>query len=54
MTELLSLHTQGRDNFKMHLENETATHSSVLAWRILETGELGGLPSMGLYRVGHD
>ena len=25
-----------------------ATHSSVLAWRILGTGEPGGLPSMGL------
>ena len=24
-----------------------ATHSSVLAWRILGTGEPGGLPSMG-------
>ena len=24
-----------------------ATHSSVLAWRIPETGEPGGLPSMG-------
>ena len=24
-----------------------ATHSSVLAWRIPETGESGGLPSMG-------
>ena len=36
------------------LENEMATHSSVLAWRILGTGELGGLPSMGLHRVGHD
>ena len=31
-----------------------ATHSSVLAWRIPGTGELGGLPSMGLHRVGHD
>ena len=31
-----------------------ATHSSVLAWRIPGTGEPGGLPSMGLYRVGHD
>ena len=30
------------------------THSSVLAWRIPETGESGGLPSMGLHRVGHD
>ena len=31
-----------------------ATHSSVLAWRIPETGEPCGLPSMGLQRVGHD
>ena len=29
------------------LEKEMATHSSVLAWRIPGTGELGGLPSMG-------
>ena len=33
---------------------EMATHSSVLAWRIPGTGEPGGLPSMGLHRVGHD
>ena len=31
-----------------------ATHSSVLAWRIPGTGELGGLPSMGSHRVRHD
>ena len=31
-----------------------ATHSSVLAWRIPGMVEPGGLPSMGLYRVGHD
>ena len=31
-----------------------ATHSSVLAWRIPETAEPGGLLSMGLHRVGHD
>ena len=31
-----------------------ATHSSVLAWRIPGTGEPGGLPSMGLHRVGQD
>ena len=31
-----------------------ATHSIVLAWRIPETGEPGGLPSMGLHRVGHN
>ena len=31
-----------------------ATYSSVLAWRIPGTGEPGGLPSLGLHRVGHD
>ena len=31
-----------------------ATHSSVLAWRIPGTGEPGGLPYMGLHRVGCD
>ena len=31
-----------------------ATHSSVLAWRIPEMGEPGGLPSVGSHRVGHD
>ena len=30
------------------------THSSVLAWRIPGMAEPGGLPSMGLHRVGHD
>ena len=33
--------------FHFHgLEKEMATHSSVLAWRIPEMGEPGGLPSM--------
>ena len=36
------------------LEKEMASHSSVLAWRILGTAEPGGLPSMGSHRVGHD
>ena len=36
------------------LEKEMATHSSVLAWRTLETGEPGGLPSMGSHKVAHD
>ena len=36
------------------LQKEMATHSSVLAWRIPGTVEPGGLPSMGLHRVGHD
>ena len=41
--------------FHFHaLEKEMATHSSVLAWRIPGMEEPGGLPSMGLHRVGHD
>ena len=36
------------------LEKEMATHSSVLAWRIPQTGEPGGLPSMGLHSIGHN
>ena len=36
------------------LEEEMATHSSILAWRIPGTGEPGGLLSMGSHRVGHD
>ena len=36
------------------LENERATHSSILAWRIPWTEEPGGLQSMGSQRVGHD
>ena len=36
------------------LEKEMATHSSVLAWKIPETGGPGRLPSMGSHRVGHD
>ena len=31
-----------------------APHSSTFAWRIPWTEEPGGLPSMGLHRVGHD
>ena len=41
--------------FHFHaLEKEMETYSSVLAWRIPEMGEPGGLPSMGLHRVGYD
>ena len=36
------------------VEKEMATHSSILAWRIPGMEEPGGLPSMGLHRVGHD
>ena len=31
-----------------------ALHSSTLAWKIPWMEEPGGLPSMGLHRVGHD
>ena len=42
-------------SFHFHaLEKEMLIHSSVLAWRIPGTGEPGGLPSMGLHRVGHN
>ena len=36
------------------LEEEMATHSSILAWRIPWTEEPGGLQSTGSQRVGHD
>ena len=35
-------------------EKEMATHSSILAWRILWTEEPAGLQSMVLQKVGHD
>ena len=35
------------------LEKETATHSSILAWKIPWTEETGRLQSMGSQRVGH-
>ena len=38
----------------MILEEEMATHSSSLAWRIPWTGEPGRLQSMGSQRAGHD
>ena len=36
------------------LEKGIATHSSILAWRIPWTEELGGLQSMRSQRVRHD
>ena len=36
------------------LEEEMATHSSLLAWKISWTEEPGRLQTMGLPRVGHD
>ena len=45
MTEQLHFHA---------VEKEMATHSSVLAWRILGMGEPGGLLSVGSQRVERD
>ena len=36
------------------LEKGTATHASILAWRIPWTEEPGGLQSIRSRRVGHD
>ena len=36
------------------LEEEMATHSSILAWKIPWTEEPGGLQSTGPQRVGHN
>ena len=36
------------------LEKEMATHSSILAWKISWTEELGRLQSVGSQRVGHN
>ena len=36
------------------LEEEMATHSSILAWEIRWTEEPGGMPSIESQKVGHD
>ena len=55
MQKLQELQVQGQSlGGEDPLEEETATHSSVLAWRISRTGEPGGLQSMWSQRVGHD
>ena len=39
---------------KIPLEEEMATHSSILAWKIAWTEESGRLQSTGPQKVGHD
>ena len=41
-------------NWEDVLKKGMATHSSLFAWRIPWTEELGGLQFMGLQRVRHD
>ena len=43
--------TLGQEN---PLEEETVTHTSILAWKIPWTEDPGGLQSMGSQRVGHN
>ena len=47
-TQVLSL---GQEEL---LDEEMATHSSILAWRIPWIKESDGLQFMGLQRIGHD
>ena len=47
----MQVQTLGRED---PLEEQMATHSSILAWRIPWTEEPSGLQSMGLQRVRHD
>ena len=50
MEEMWVQHLGGEDP----LENEMATHSSILTWKIPWTEELAALQSMGLQRMGHN
>ena len=58
ITFLRLIESCSRDFAKLYttskLQRETATHSSVLAWRIPGMGEPGRLQFMGSHRVGHD
>ena len=49
--KMTQVQSQGQED---PLEEGMATHSTILAWRILWTEEPGGLQSMGLQRVRHD
>ena len=42
------------DDITYILEEEMATHSSILAWQILWTEDTGGLQSIGSQRIRHD
>ena len=50
-TQVIQDQSLGREGL---LEEEMATHSGILAWRIPWTEEPGGLQSTGSQRVGHD
>ena len=50
-TQMMHIWSLGQ---KDPLGQEMAMHSSILAWKIPQTEELGGLQSMGLQTVRHD
>ena len=50
-TEEMQVQSLGQED---PLEEDMATHSSILAWRIPWTEEPGGLQSTGSQTVGHD
>ena len=50
-TQEMQVRSLGREDA---LEEDMATHSSILAWKIAWTEEPGGLQSMGSQRVGHN
>ena len=54
MVEITATEQNIEKRMKRNKDSLMATHSSILALRIPGTGEPGGLPSMGSYRVGHD
>ena len=49
-TQEMQMQSRGQED---PLEEVMATHSSILAWEILQTEEPGGLSSMGALRVRH-
>jgi len=51
---LLMQEMQEMGVWSLRREEETAAHSSILAWRIPWTEEHGGLKFMGLQKVKHD
>ena len=50
-TQKTQAQSLGRED---RLEEEMATHSSILVWEVPWTEEPGRLQSMGLHRVRHD
>ena len=62
MSQLFSGGSDGKEStcnardlgWESPLEKGTATHSSILSWRIKWTDEPGGLQSMRSQRVRHD